>query len=88
MGYLRRCRQSLGNYRDLRSYLPIQRRKPVHLDLQFVVKRLTTETAGLLSSRELKEHGPKNLRQVWFPACRLRGGYSDGESRLSKVALE
>ena len=70
--YLRRCRQSLGNYRDLRSYLPIQRRKPVHLDLQFVVERLTSETAGLLSSRELKEHGPKNLLQVWFPACRLR----------------
>jgi uncharacterized protein (DUF2235 family) len=35
-------------------------------------------------------HGPKNLQQVWFPGvhCDVGGGYAEGESGLSKLALE
>lgn len=37
-----------------------------------------------------KPHGPKDLRQVWFPGvhCDVGGGYPEGESGLSKLALE
>lgn len=41
-------------------------------------------------SAELAEHGPKNLKQVWFPGvhCDVGGGYPEVESGLSKIALE
>lgn len=35
-------------------------------------------------------HGPKNLKQVWFPGvhCDVGGGYPESESGLANVALE
>jgi uncharacterized protein (DUF2235 family) len=35
-------------------------------------------------------HGPKDLKQVWFPGvhCDVGGGYPEAESGLSKIALE
>ena len=37
-----------------------------------------------------KAHGPKNVKQVWFPGvhCDVGGGYPEAESGLSKLALE
>jgi uncharacterized protein (DUF2235 family) len=36
------------------------------------------------------EHGPKDLKQVWFPGvhCDVGGGYPEAESGLAKIALE
>jgi len=36
------------------------------------------------------QHGPKDLKQVWFPGvhCDVGGGYSEAESGLAKIALE
>jgi len=36
------------------------------------------------------EHGPKDLKQVWFPGvhCDVGGGYREAESGLAKIALE
>ncbi len=38
----------------------------------------------------VREHGPRDLKQVWFPGvhCDVGGGYPEGESGLSKIALE
>ena len=35
------------------------------------------------------QHGPQDLKQVWFPGvhCDVGGGYQEGDSALSKVAL-
>jgi uncharacterized protein (DUF2235 family) len=35
------------------------------------------------------EHGPRDLKQVWFPGvhCDVGGGYPEAESSLSKIAL-
>ena len=35
-------------------------------------------------------HGPKDLKQVWFPGvhCDVGGGYPEAESGLAKIALE
>jgi uncharacterized protein (DUF2235 family) len=43
-----------------------------------------------IHSRELSEHGPRDVKQVWFPGvhCDVGGGYPEAESGLSKVALE
>ncbi len=37
-----------------------------------------------------REHGPKDMKQVWFPGvhCDVGGGYPEAESGLSKIALE
>ena len=37
-----------------------------------------------------RPHGPKDLKQVWFPGvhCDVGGGYAETESALSKIALE
>jgi uncharacterized protein (DUF2235 family) len=37
-----------------------------------------------------RPHGPKDLRQVWFPGvhCDVGGGYPEAESGLAKIALE
>jgi uncharacterized protein (DUF2235 family) len=42
------------------------------------------------SSDTAKEHGPKDLKQVWFPGvhCDVGGGYPEVESGLSKHALK
>src|SRR3954469_14076762 len=36
------------------------------------------------------QHGPKDLKQVWFPGvhCDVGGGYPEAESGLAKIALE
>jgi uncharacterized protein (DUF2235 family) len=43
-----------------------------------------------LSRDPAQEHGPKDLKQVWFPGvhCDVGGGYPEAESGLAKVALE
>jgi uncharacterized protein (DUF2235 family) len=43
-----------------------------------------------IPSKNLQEHGPKDLKQVWFPGvhCDVGGGYPEEESALSKIALE
>lgn len=37
-----------------------------------------------------RPHGPKDLKQVWFPGvhCDVGGGYAEAESGLSKIAFE
>ncbi len=37
-----------------------------------------------------KEHGPRDVKQVWFPGvhCDVGGGYPEAESGLSKIALQ
>jgi len=37
-----------------------------------------------------ESHGPRDLRQVWFPGvhCDVGGGYAESQSGLSKLALE
>jgi uncharacterized protein (DUF2235 family) len=37
-----------------------------------------------------RPHGPKDLKQVWFPGvhCDVGGGYPEAESGLAKIALE
>jgi uncharacterized protein (DUF2235 family) len=43
-----------------------------------------------LSSNPASEHGPKDLKQVWFPGVHsdVGGGYPEAESGLAKIALE
>jgi len=43
-----------------------------------------------MPSRTLQEHGPRDLKQVWFPGvhCDVGGGYPEETSGLSKIALE
>jgi uncharacterized protein (DUF2235 family) len=38
----------------------------------------------------MKQHGPIDVKQVWFPGdhCDVGGGYAEAESGLSKIALE
>jgi uncharacterized protein (DUF2235 family) len=37
-----------------------------------------------------RQHGPKDLKQVWFPGvhCDVGGGYPEAESGLAKIALK
>jgi uncharacterized protein (DUF2235 family) len=43
-----------------------------------------------MPSSALSTHGPRDLKQVWFPGvhCDVGGGYPEAESGLSKIALE
>jgi uncharacterized protein (DUF2235 family) len=43
-----------------------------------------------LSKDPAQEHGPRDLKQVWFPGvhCDVGGGYPEAESGLAKIALE
>ncbi|MFL6390416.1 MAG: DUF2235 domain-containing protein [Terriglobales bacterium] len=43
-----------------------------------------------IPSKQMQEHGPKDVLQVWFPGvhCDVGGGYPEGGSGLSKIALE
>src|SRR3984885_2706249 len=42
------------------------------------------------STDPARPHGPKDLKQVWFPGvhCDVGGGYPEAESGLAKIALE
>ena len=53
-------------------------------------KRAFFRTNRWLPSNIPAEAGPKDLKQVWFPGvhCDVGGGYPEGESGLSKIALE
>jgi len=41
-------------------------------------------------SPHTKLHGPRDVKQVWFPGvhCDVGGGYAEAESGISKIALE
>ena len=43
-----------------------------------------------MRSKELDEHGPRDLKQVWFAGVHshVGGGYPEAQSGLSKFALE
>jgi uncharacterized protein (DUF2235 family) len=43
-----------------------------------------------IHSRDSREHGPRDVKQVWFAGvhCDIGGGYSEPESGLSKITLE
>ncbi|MDR3703147.1 MAG: DUF2235 domain-containing protein [Candidatus Sulfopaludibacter sp.] len=53
-------------------------------------KRAFFRTNRWVPSRELAEHGPRDVKQVWFPGvhCDVGGGYPEDESALSKIPLE
>jgi uncharacterized protein (DUF2235 family) len=53
-------------------------------------RRAFFRTHRWIPSKELAEHGPRDVKQVWFPGvhCDVGGGYSEAESGLSKIALE
>jgi uncharacterized protein (DUF2235 family) len=53
-------------------------------------KRAFFRTNRWIPSPELDEHGPKNVKQVWFAGvhCDVGGGYPETGSGLSKIALE
>ncbi len=53
-------------------------------------KRAFFRTNRWIPAPELQEHGPRDLKQVWFPGvhCDVGGGYPEEESGLSKIALE
>jgi uncharacterized protein (DUF2235 family) len=53
-------------------------------------KRAFFRTNRWIPSAELSEHGPKDVKQVWFAGvhCDVGGGYPEKESGLSKLALE
>jgi uncharacterized protein (DUF2235 family) len=53
-------------------------------------RRAFFRTNRWIPSAELTEHGPKDLKEVWFAGvhCDVGGGYSEAESGLSKFPLE
>jgi uncharacterized protein (DUF2235 family) len=53
-------------------------------------RRAFFRTNRWIPSPELAEHGPKDLKQVWFAGvhCDVGGGYSEEHSGLSKIPLE
>jgi uncharacterized protein (DUF2235 family) len=53
-------------------------------------RRAFFRTNRWVPSAELNEHGPKDVKQVWFAGvhCDVGGGYSEPDSGLSKIALE
>jgi uncharacterized protein (DUF2235 family) len=53
-------------------------------------KRAFFRTNRWIPSPDLDEHGPKEVKQVWFAGvhCDVGGGYPETESGLSKIALE
>ncbi|HXK05388.1 MAG TPA: DUF2235 domain-containing protein [Verrucomicrobiae bacterium] len=53
-------------------------------------KRAFFRTNRWVPSRELEEHGPKDVKQVWFAGVHsdVGGGYPEKESGLAKIALE
>jgi uncharacterized protein (DUF2235 family) len=53
-------------------------------------RRAFFRTHRWIPSKDLPEHGPRDLKQVWFPGVHadVGGGYPEAESGLSKIALE
>jgi uncharacterized protein (DUF2235 family) len=53
-------------------------------------RRAFFRTNRWIPSRDLTEHGPRNVKEVWFAGvhCDVGGGYAEKESGLSKIALE
>jgi uncharacterized protein (DUF2235 family) len=53
-------------------------------------RRAFFRTNRWIRSAELSEHGPKDVKQVWFTGdhCDVGGGHPEQESGLSKIALE
>jgi uncharacterized protein (DUF2235 family) len=53
-------------------------------------KRAFFRTNRWVPSSESTEHGPRDMKQVWFAGvhCDVGGGYPESESGLSKIALE
>ena len=53
-------------------------------------RRAFFRTHRWVPSRELEQHGPRDVKQVWFAGvhCDVGGGYPEAESGLSKIALE
>ncbi len=53
-------------------------------------RRAFFRTNRWIPNPKLPEHGPKDVKQVWFPGvhCDVGGGYPEAESGLSKFALE
>jgi len=53
-------------------------------------RRAFFRTNRWVPSALLKEHGPRDVKQVWFAGvhCDVGGGYAEAESGLSKIALE
>ena len=53
-------------------------------------RRAFFRTNRWIPSAKQKEHGPKNVKQVWFAGvhCDVGGGYAEAESGLSKLALQ
>jgi uncharacterized protein (DUF2235 family) len=53
-------------------------------------RRAFFRTNRWIPSTVLKEHGPKDLKQVWFPGvhCDVGGGYPESESGLSKITFQ
>jgi uncharacterized protein (DUF2235 family) len=53
-------------------------------------RRAFFRTNRWVPSAELTEHGPKDVKQVWFAGvhCDVGGGYPEPDSGLSKIALK
>ena len=53
-------------------------------------RRAFFRTNRWMPSQEGRDHGPRDLKQVWFAGvhCDVGGGYPEAESGLSKFALE
>jgi uncharacterized protein (DUF2235 family) len=53
-------------------------------------RRAFFRTNRWIHSAELLEHGPKDVKEVWFAGvhCDVGGGYSEEKSGLAKIALE
>jgi len=53
-------------------------------------RRAFFRTNRWMPSAELTDHGPKDVKQVWFAGvhCDVGGGYAEADSGLSKIALE
>ena len=53
-------------------------------------RRAFFRTNRWVPSALLNEHGPRDVKQVWFAGvhCDVGGGYAEAESGLSKIALE
>jgi uncharacterized protein (DUF2235 family) len=53
-------------------------------------RRAFFRTNRWMPSEELEDHGPKDVKQVWFPGVHsdVGGGYPEAESGLAKIPLQ
>lgn len=65
-------------------------RQAVSIDEHRAFFRQNLWSAPSPTNARSQPHGPKDLKQVWFPGvhCDVGGGYPEAESGLSKIALE